>query len=162
MTDSRFVRRDEKQVLWLLERTSYAVHPLLAELMRDHKPNQAEKGTLLLRSAYDVHVRDNRLVYVNKDRCRQGDGQARTRFYAYVYPADPRVLPPNRADRGYERIAFRLNRWRYREGGGCVVPVPLPDYEIARIKTGQIAADGQVIWEAEAHLTANAELGFDR
>ena len=153
--DTRFVRRDEKQVLWLLERTSYAVHPVLAELLRDHEPNQAEKGTLLLRSAYDVYLLQGRLVYVNKDRCSLGNGLARTRFYAYVYPADPRVLPPNRADMGYERIAFRLNRWRYREGGGCVVPVPLPDYEIARIETGQTTTDGQVIWEADAHLTPN-------
>ena len=134
-------------------KSARAVRAPLAALLRDRQPDEAEKGTLLIRSAYDVYLRDNRLVYVDKHRCRPGDGQTRTRFYADVYPADPQALPPGPADAGHERIAFRLNRWRhYKDGGGCVAPVALPDYEIARIKTGQNALDGHAIWEAEAHL----------
>ena len=134
-------------------KSTYEVSAPLKALLRDPQPDEADRGTLLIRSAYDVYLRDNRLVYVTRRRCRQGDGQTRTRFYADLYPADPQVLPPSQADSGRERIAFRLNRWRhYKPGGGCVVPVPLPDYEIARIKTGQSAADGHELWQAEAHL----------
>ena len=127
----------------------------LAALLRDRQPDEADKGTLLIRSAWDVYLRDNRLVYVAR-RCRRGDGQTRTHFYAHVYPADPRALLPGSAAAGPEPLAFRLVSWRhYKPGGSCVVPLPLPDYEIARIKTGQTAADGHAIWEADAHLTPN-------
>ena len=141
---------------WTRERTARQLPSALDELLRDHKATEADKGTLLLRSAYDVYLRNNRLVYVNKDRCRRGDGQTRTRFYADVYPADPWVLPPGQADKGYERLAFGLIGWRhYKEGGGCVVPVQLSDYEIVRIRAGQVAPSGRHLWEAEAHLTPN-------
>ena len=142
--------------LWTRQRTARSVSGALAEMLRDHEADEAHKGALLLRSAYDVYLRDNRLVYVARS-CRPGDGQARTRFHADVYPADPQqALPPGQDAGGYERIAFQLNRWRhYKEGGGCVVPVRLPDYEIARIRAGQTAADGHLMWEAEAYLTQN-------
>ena len=137
------------------QRSAYEVRRPLDMLLRDHAPYEAHKGTLLLRSAYDVYLRDNRLVYVARS-CRPGDGQTRTRFFADVYPADPQALPSSRDAGGYERIAFQLNRLRhYKEGGGCVVPVRLPDYEIARIGAGQTAADGRLMWEAEAYLTQN-------
>ena len=140
---------------WIRQRTSYSVSKPLAALLRDHDADQADKGTLLLRSAYDVYLRENRLVYVNKHRCRRGDGQAQTRYYADVYPADPQALPPGRADLGYERIAFRMVGWKHHKSGGCAVPVQLPDYEIARIKASQVAPNGRRLWEAEAHLTPN-------
>ena len=141
--------------LWTRQRTAHSVSGALAEMLRDHEADEAHKGTLLLRSAYDVYLRDNRLVYVARS-CRSGDGQARTRFYAHVYPADPQALPPVRDAGGYQKIAFQLNQWRhYKEGGGCVVPVRLPDYEIVRIRAGQTAADGHLMWEAEAYLTQN-------
>ena len=136
------------------QKGTYSVPRRFARLLRDHAPHQADRGTLLLRSAYDVYLRDNRLVYVAR-RCDRNDGQGRARFYAELYPADP--------DRGRERIAFHLIPLRHRDGEGCVIPVGLPDYEIVRIKTGQIAADGRRLWNAEAHLTPNPPgLGPDR
>ena len=126
----------------------------LSALLRDAEAGQADKGTLLLRSAYDVYLRDNRLVYVNnKNQCRRGDGEGRKRFYADVYPADPRNLPVGWTDIGYERLAFRVLRWMHCKTDGYVVPVQLPDYEIARVRTGQVAPDGRRLWEAEAYLT---------
>ena len=130
--------------LWTRQRIARSTPRPLAALLRDHEANEADRGTLLLRSAYDVYLRENRLVYV-KHRCRPGDGQTRTRFYADVYPTD--------AD-GHERIAFQLHGWlHYKGDGGCVASVGLPSREIARIKTGQTAADGHAMWEAEAHVT---------
>ena len=137
--------------MWARQRATLSVSERLAPLLREHEPDEADKGTLLIRSAYDVYLRHNRLMYV-KDRCRPGDGQTRTRFYADIHPADLR----GREAGDPERIVFDLApRWHYRDGGGCVVPVQLPDYEVARIETGQTAADGHLLWEAEAHLTPN-------
>ena len=127
---------------------------MLSVLLRDAEANQADKGTLLARSAYDVYLRHNRLVYVNnKNQCRRGEGEGQRRFYVDVYPADPRNLHGGWPDIGYERLAFRVWAWRDCRTGGWVVPVQLPDYEIARVKTGQIAPDGRRLWEAEAYLT---------
>ena len=135
------------------QRGAYEVRPPLDMLLRDHEADEADKGTLLIRSAYDVYLRDNRIVYVARE-CSRDDGQDRTRFYADIYPTDPRDLPPGRADSGHERIDFRLiPRWHYKEGAGCVLPIRLPAYDIVRIETGQIAPDGRPLWDAEAHLT---------
>ena len=139
--------------LWIRQRSAHSVPKPLAALLRGHKADDAYEGTLLLRSTYDVYLRENRLVYVNRRRCRRGDGQIPSRFYADVYPADPRVLPPGRAELGYERIAFRMIRWMHYKSGGCVVPVQLPDYEVARIRAGQVVPSGRQLWEAEAYLT---------
>ena len=140
------------------QRRAYEVRWPLDMLLRDHDANEADKGTLLIRSAYDVYLRDNRLVYVAHG-CSRDDGQDRTRFYANLYPADPRDLPPSRADSGHERIDFRLApRTHYKEGAGCVMPIRLPAYEIVRFETGEIAPDGRRLWDAEAHLTPNSSV----
>ena len=140
------------------QKSTYAVRPKLDALLRDRDRDEGEdkKGALLIRSAYDVYLRDNQLVYVKRRACRPGDTQARTRFHIDIHPADPLALPAGPAEVGHERLVFGLVDWRhYKEGGGCVIPVPLPDYDIARIATGQTGPDGDAIWEAEAHLTPN-------
>ena len=131
------------------QRSAYAVPEPLAALLRAREPDPADKGALLIRSAYDVYLRDNRLVYVARG-C--GPDDAPMRFYADVYPADPRDLPPGRAESSHERLAFSLIPRRHEKGDGCVVSVGLPTYEIARIKTGRTAPGGRLSWEAEAHL----------
>ena len=146
------------------QKSTYSVRPKLDALLRDRDRDEGEdkKGALLIRSAYDVYLRDNHLVYVKK-RCRRGDGQARTRFYVDFHPADPRALPAGSADEGHERRAFRLISWQdYKESGGCVIPVPLPDYEVAGITTGQTGSNGDAVWEAEARLTSNPPSGRGR
>ena len=142
--------------LWARQRATHSVPRRLAALLRHQEPDEADKGTLLIRSAYEVYLRDNRLVYVGSHWCRPGDGQAGTRFYAHVYPADPQALPPGQADDDHESIVFDLNaRRHYRGDGRCVAPVRLPTYDIARIEIGQAAPNGRSLWEAEAHLTPN-------
>ena len=138
------------------QRSAYSVGEPLHTLLRDRDRDEGEdkKGALLIRSADDVYLRDNQLVYVKK-RCRRGDGQVRTRFYVDFHPADPLALPAGSADAGHERRAFRLLRLHYKDGGGCVMSVGLPDYDVARITTGQTGPNGDAIWEAEAHLTPN-------
>ena len=138
------------------QKSTSAISETLDALLRDRDAGEGDKGALLIRSAWDVYLRDNRLVFVDP-RCRRGDGQALTRFYVDVDPADPRVLSADRAHAGHERRVFRLIPWKhYKEGGGCVVPAQLPDYDVAGLRTGQIAPDGRRLWEAEAHLTPNS------
>ena len=139
------------------QKSTYSVRPSLGRMLRDHDGQRNDKGRLLIRSAWDVYLRDNQLVYV-KQRCHHGDGQARMRFYVDVHPAS---IVPQRAragptNAGHERFVFGLIPWKhYRDSGGCVIPFGLPNYDIARITTGQLGPDGDAIWEAEAHLTPN-------
>ena len=134
-------------------KTTRTVPKSLALLLRNHEVDERrhDKGTLLIRSAWDVYLRDNRLVYA-KRRCNRGDGQARTRFYVDIQPAGPQA-PGAGGEIGYDRLTFGLiSPKHFRETGGCVVPFQLPAYDIAQIRTGQIAPDGRRLWEAEAHL----------
>ena len=142
--------------LWARQRATHSVPGRLAALLRHREPDEADKGTLLIRSAYEVYLRDNRLVYVGSHGCSPGEGQGGTRFYAHVYPADPQALSSGQAADDHERIVFDLNaRRHYRGEGRCVAPVRLPHYEIARVEAGQAAPNGRRLWEAEAHLTPN-------
>ena len=93
------------------------------------------------RSRFDAYRVGNALVYL-RDQCSAED--ARTRIFIHVYPVDPgdvpAVRPPlrdHRADYGFEKLDLHFDRDGVRIDGDCAAVVPLPDYPIARIHTGQ-------------------------
>ena len=93
------------------------------------------------RSRFDAYRVGNALVYL-RDQCSADD--ARTRIFIHVYPVDPgdvpAVRPPlrdHRADYGFEKLDLHFDRDGVRIDGDCAAVVPLPDYPIARIRTGQ-------------------------
>ena len=80
----------------------------------------------------------------------------RDRFFLHVYPEAPGALPAERAPRGFENLDFDFFRWGVRfelAGGGraCLAMVPLPDYGIARVRTGQYRSGDGETWSAEIH-----------
>ena len=93
------------------------------------------------RSRFDAYRVGNALVYL-RDQCSADD--ARTRIFVHVYPVDPDDMPPvrpplrdHRADYGFEKLDLHFDRDGVRIDGDCTAVVPLPDYPIARIDTGQ-------------------------
>ena len=98
------------------------------------------------RSWFDVHVlHDGWLAYVRAP-CRRG--HAKERFFLHVTPKSPSDLPAD-AEVGFENLDFDF--WEH--GGAfddaCVAAVRLPQYPMARIRTGQwIRGVGQV-WQVE-------------
>lgn len=100
------------------------------------------------RSEYDVYVNrdDHTLVYV-KEPC--SGPVMRDGVFLLVYPERLDDLPES--DRGLSRA--NLSFLFYDVGsvfdGKCVAEVPLPDYDIAAIRTGQPrTVDGEPRWEA--------------
>ena len=105
-------------------------------------------GEPLARSVFDVHRHGDALVYV-RDGCTDED--AGTMFFLHVVPVDARDLPDDRWRYGFDNLDFRLWERGGRDGDRCVAVVPLPDYPVATVRTGQYDATG-VLWTAEFAL----------
>ena len=110
-------------------------------------------GTLLAREAFDIYVHDGGLYYLSAD-CAPGDD---TYIFLHIYPADSADLPADRRERGFVNGGFSLEKSAAFFDGKCVIRPPLPDYPIARIRTGQNAdALGGGEWIADINLAALA------
>ena len=104
-----------------------------------------ETGRPIIRSDFDVYLKDKILVYV-KDVCREED--IRAPFFLHVTPVDRNDLPADRVESGFERTRFRFERDGFRRGGPCILTYRLPDYPIRRLRTGQSAPETDRSWEA--------------
>ena len=99
-----------------------------------------------LRSDFDVYLIGNELTYF-KEPCVPADTDRR--FFLHVVPADVDDLPRHRKLHSFDNLDFNGRRKFEIFDGKCLVIVPLPDYAIVSIRTGQyIRGEGQ-IWEGE-------------
>ncbi len=81
-------------------------------------------------------------------------------FFLHVFPDRPDDLPEERRDIGFESLDFdfRLNGAVF--DGKCAAKVPLPEYAIAGVRTGQWIRGEDEIWsaafpfDAQAHVAA--------
>ena len=95
----------------------------------------------LSRSRFDAYRVGDVMVYV-RDGCAPSD--ISLRFWLRVHPVNPANLPlylwafPNhRWEYGFETRDFAFANHGVRIDGNCIAVAPLPDYPIARIRTGQ-------------------------
>ncbi len=110
----------------------------------------AASGEPLARSAFDVYLADRALVYV-KEPCEQEDVAAR--FFLHVVPRSVNDLPEERRGIGFDNMDFDFFPNGALFDGRCAARVPLPDYPIASVRTGQHAGGGE-LWRAEFALNA--------
>ena len=104
-------------------------------------------GEPAARSDFDVYLRGNTVSYL-KSPCSVADVQAE--FFLHVIPEDLEDLSADRRQHGFGGAHFHYgNTAALAFGGQCVMEHPLPDYPIARIRTGQFILDGDQIWMAE-------------
>ncbi len=95
---------------------------------------------------FELYLDGDRLVYY-RESCAAADTQAR--FYLHLFPADNNDLPEARREYGFDNLGFNFSEHGAHRSGKCLAAVPLPDYQIARIRTGQyIPGQGQ-IWAAD-------------
>ena len=97
-----------------------------------------------IRSVFDVYLEGNSLVYM-KEQCAPPD--IRPRIFLHAYPKTFSNIPSGVQALGFQNLDFLF---RYRGAsfdGKCIAVVPLPDYPIARIVTGQ--PGGASAWEGE-------------
>ena len=99
------------------------------------------------RSDFDIYLRENAVIYL-KSPCSAADVQAE--FFLHVVPEDLEDLPADRRQHGFSGANFRYGEYAALDfGGQCIMEHPLPDYPIARIRTGQFTPEGDQIWMAE-------------
>ena len=116
----------------------------------------AANGTLLARSAFDVYAYDGALYYLSSS-CEPPPANVRFRVFLHIFPDDAADLPADSRELGFENRDFRFSMPVAFFDGKCVNRQPLPDYPIARIRTGQnAAANGGGEWRADINLAAHA------
>ena len=128
--------------LYLIEDTDSLIRIAAAtDMLRNVKPVLPRKP--LIRSNFDIHLREDFLVYV-KEPCGAEDRSAT--FFLRVFPVDVADLPVLRRLHGFDNLDFRFDNHGVRSAEQCFDLRELPDYPIARIRTGQFSNEG-TIWE---------------
>ena len=100
----------------------------------------------LARGAFDIHLLDGGLVYV-KEPCGQADTEAR--FFLHLEPERVSDLPEGRREYGFDNLDFTFFLNGAWFDGRCAARVPLPDYPVASIRTGQFVSGAGETWSAE-------------
>ena len=136
-----------------------------SDAYRDHyraEYNNVEaNGTLLARSAFDIYAHNGALHYLSAD-CAPLLADADVAVFLHIIPSDPADLPADRREHGFENLDFwnaGINAFFTHTAffdGKCITRRPLPDYPIARIRTGQSAAAPGGEWRVDIDLAAHA------
>ena len=124
--------------------------PLSAEALAFYEnayQDIASSGEPAARSGFDLYLDGETLSYL-KEPC--GEGDTRGRFFLSVYPADVRDLPKDRREIGHDSLNFEFAPPVGAVfNGKCMATRQLPDYDIARIETGQWIPGGERLWDGE-------------
>ena len=102
-------------------------------------------GDPVAESAFRIYHRDNELVY-HKPECAAADIELK--FLLHIVPQNVADLPSNRQESGFDNLDFRFADYGASLVDGCVALVPLPDYGIDSIRTGQFG-EGRAVWRVE-------------
>ncbi len=111
-------------------------------------------GEPVVRATFDVYLSKNTLAYA-KSPCVPADTEAV--FFLHLIPDDVNDLPDDRKQHGFDNRDFRFdNDGRSMTSrlfdGKCLARVPLPEYGISKIRTGQyVLVDDSFnnLWETE-------------
>ena len=108
-------------------------------------------GEPVLRSTFDIHLEGTTLTYL-KEPCVAEDVAAE--FFLHVVPRNEADLSAvsRRYQSNFNNLDFTFSRKGAIWDGKCLGVVTLPDYEIARIRTGQFIRDvggSKELWEAK-------------
>lgn len=150
-------RRDEalplltpqNQIMFLYE----PVHPSIFQRSWLDAVSAGAVGEPAVRSAYDVHVAPGALIYL-KEPC--GEADIAQRFFLHVFPERPQDLPESRGRIGLDNLDFDFLQWGVAFDGECAANVPLPDYPVAGVRTGQFASGEGEVWSAAFPLDPDA------
>ena len=103
----------------------------------------------VVRSEFDVY-RNGKLLLYTKTPCTEKDMQPV--FFVDVWPRHARDLPEHRQRRGFDSFLYaELRIYALWLGERCAFIRQLPEYDIARVATGQLE-QGRRIWRGEFSL----------
>ena len=99
------------------------------------------------RSDWNVHLYDDGLTYL-RESCNADDRDIP--FFLHVFPEDESDLPRDSQSSEFENLEFYSEFRSVTFDGICMVSIDLPEYEIARISTGQfirgINSKDSIVW----------------
>ena len=98
------------------------------------------------RAAFDLYWQNNLLIYY-RPSCIPADTAAN--FFLHITPQDRGDLPRNQRPAGFANQDFAFNHWGQNFAGRCLAIVPLPDYPIKTLRTGQQIPGQNPLWSAE-------------
>ena len=98
------------------------------------------------RSEFALYSAEEALWYYRAP-CSRPDLEAR--FFLHLYPRAAADLPVDRLEHGFENRDFAFADRGSLLEGGCLARVKIPDYEIARLRTGQFHPGGAPLWSVE-------------
>ena len=91
-------------------------------------------GDPAARSHFDVYLGDRTLFHVREPCIREDVGYT---VFVEVVPEDPKDLPGRRRRYGFEELHIPFQHRGVLFDGKCMAILPLPDYPISGIRTGQ-------------------------
>ena len=112
--------------------------------------SSATSGEPAARGVFDIYLGKGSLIFV-KDPCARVDTEAK--FFLHLIPADEDDLPEERKQHGFDNLDFNFEVHGVIFYDKCLATVPLPEYGISEIRTGQflVNEDGGFnnLWKAE-------------
>ena len=103
---------------------------------------------------FDLYIQDNRLIYL-RESCAAADTAAR--FFLHIVPEDVAALPAERRAAGFAHQDFAFARWGGPFDGKCLAAIPLPDYPVKEIRTGQHIPGQGDLWSTELIIPVNPD-----
>ena len=100
---------------------------------------------------FEIYLDGGRLIY-RRETCDAADVAAR--FYLHLFPAAAADLPADRPAHGFVNRGFDFPEYGAMREGKCLAAAPLPDYPLARIRTGQHSPEAGPLWRADFPVNA--------
>ena len=132
--------------LSILEKVAELDDGVVFQVLADHRSEAyaLPRGHPIIRGDFDVYLEETALTYIAEPCPRS---VTMPRFFFHLYPVDRNDLPPERQDHGFDTLGFPFDRYGVWLNDKCLVRRPLPNYEIASIRTGQYISGEGRIWE---------------
>ena len=97
-------------------------------------------------STFALYLQDSRILYL-RETCNAADTAAG--FFLHILPQDISDLPAERRPAGFVNQDFVFDRWGGAFDGKCLAAIPLPEYPIAAIRTGQHIPGQGELWAVD-------------
>jgi hypothetical protein len=104
----------------------------------------AEAGEPVIRGRFDVYLANRSLLF-SKAACTEID--VATPFSIQAIPMDMNVLDQDDVRQGFKELVFNFSEHGGWIGKDCFIVHSLPDFDIARIRVGQLLHGGVYLWD---------------
>ncbi len=109
----------------------------------------------VIRSNFDIYLYGNSLIYL-KESCSWKEDTNPWIFLHFI-PKNIDDLPEFRRPQGFENADFHFFEHGKRFDGKCMAIVPLPEYDIAELRTGQHTEHQGDLWDVRLQLQADKD-----